>query len=65
MWVVLLHRPVVVLIIIKVGLEKCRKFIPTKKCNVYQEQVHRHFNSEGHNGMEDGKITIIDRVEIV
>ena len=32
-----------------------------KKSNVYQEQFHRHFNSEGHNGMEDWKITIIDR----
>ena len=36
-----------------------------KKCNVYQEQFHRHFNSEGHNGMEDWKITIIDRTENV
>ena len=30
-----------------------------KKRNVYQEQFHRHFNSEGHNGMEDWKITIL------
>ena len=31
--------------------------------NVYEEQFHRHFNSEGHYGMEDWKITIIDRAE--
>ena len=61
MWVVLLHRSVAVLIIIKVGLEKCQKY--PKKCNVYQEQFHRHFNYEGHNGIEDWKITIIDRAE--
>ena len=36
-----------------------------KKCNVYQEQFHRHFNSEGHSGMQDWKITIIDRAENV
>ena len=36
-----------------------------KKCNVYQEQFHRHFNSDRHNGMEDLKITIIDRAENV
>ena len=48
----------------KSGARKVSKVYP-KKCNVYQEQVHRHFNSEGHNGMEGGKITIIDRVEIV
>ena len=36
-----------------------------KKCNVYQEQFHPHFNSEGHNGMEDWKIAIIDRAENV
>ena len=36
-----------------------------KKCNVYQEQFHRHFNSSGHNGIEDSKITIIGRVKIV
>ena len=36
-----------------------------KKCNVYQEQFHRHFNSEGHNGMEDWKITITDRTKNV
>ena len=34
-------------------------------CNVYQEQLHHHFNSEGHNGMQDWKITIIGRAEIV
>ena len=38
------------------------KFYP-KKCNVYQEQVHRHFNSEDHSGMEDWKIIVIDRAE--
>ena len=30
----------------------------SKKCNVYQEQFHRLFNTEGNNGMEDLKITI-------
>ena len=45
---------VAVLIIIKVGLE-----VYPKKCN-------RQFNSEeGHNGMEDWKITIINRAENV
>ena len=28
------------------------------KCNVYQEQFHLHFNSEGHSGIKDWKITI-------
>ena len=37
----------------------------SKKCNVYEEQFHRHCNCEGHNGMEDWKITIIDRAENV
>ena len=41
---------------------KVSKVYP-KKCNVYQEQFHRHFNSEGHNEMEDWKITIIDRAQ--
>ena len=36
-----------------------------KKCNVYQEQFHRHFNYEGHNWVEDWKITITDRAENV
>ena len=27
------------------------------KCNVYQEQFHRHFNYDRHNEMEDWKIT--------
>ena len=36
-----------------------------KKPNVYQQQFHRHFNSEGHNGMEDRKIIIIYRTESV
>ena len=64
MWVALSHHSVAVLIIIKVGLEKYQEFIP-RKCNVYQEEFHRHFNSEGHNGMEDWKMTIIDRAENV
>ena len=34
-----------------------------KKGNVYQEQFHRYFNSEGHNRMADWKITIIDRTQ--
>ena len=48
----------------KSGARKVLK-IYAKKCNVYQEQFHRHFNSEGHNGIEDWKITIIDRTEII
>ena len=56
MWVELLHLSVPVLMISKVY---------PNKCNVYQEQFHRHFNSEGHNWMEDWKITIIDRAENV
>ena len=52
MWVVLLQRSVAVLS----GARKVSKIYP-KKCNVYQEQFHRHFNFEGHNGMEDSKIT--------
>ena len=36
-----------------------------KKSNVYQEQFHHHFNSDGHNRREDWKFTIIDRVENV
>ena len=35
------------------------------KHNVYQEQFCRHFNSEGRNGMEGWKITVIDRAENV
>ena len=27
--------------------------VNTKKCNIYQEQFHRQFNSDGHNEMED------------
>ena len=34
-------------------------------CNIYQEQLHHHFNSEGHNGMQDWKITIINRAKSV
>ena len=37
----------------------------SNKCNVYQEQFHCHFNTEGHNWIEDWKITIIDRAENV
>ena len=44
------------------GPRKVSKVYP-KKCNAYQEQFHRHFNYEGHNGKEDWKITIIDRAE--
>ena len=33
--------------------------------NSYIEQFHRHFNSEGHSGMEDWKITITDRAKNV
>ena len=39
--------------------------VNTTKCNIYQEQFHRHFNSNGHNEMEDWKINIIDRAENV
>ena len=45
------------------GARKVSKVYP-KKCNIYQEEFHRHFNSEGHNGMEDWNITIIDRAEM-
>ena len=38
---------------------KVSKVYP-KKCYVSQEQFHCHFNSEGHNEMEDWKIAIID-----
>ena len=48
----------------KSGARKVSKVCP-KKYNVCQEQYHRRFNSEGHNGMEDWKITIIDRAENV
>ena len=42
-------------------LEKCQKFISiNNKCNVYQEQLNRPFNSKGHNWIE---ITVTDRVE--
>ena len=45
------------------GARKVSKVYP-KKCNIYQEEFHRHFNSVGHNGMEDCNITIIDRAEM-
>ena len=35
------------------------------KCNVYEKQFHCHCNSERHIGMEEWKITIIDRAENV
>ena len=34
MWVVLLHRSVAILIIIKLGLEKCQKFIPVNEMSI-------------------------------
>ena len=46
----------------KKGARKVPK-VYERKCNVFQEQFRRHFNSEGHNGMEEWKITIIDRAE--
>ena len=46
----------------KSGTRKVSKVYPNK-CHVYQKQFHRHFNSEGHNGIEDWKITIIDRAK--
>ena len=46
------------------GTRKVSKVYP-KKCNVYQEQFYLHFNSEGHNRMEDWKITISDKAENV
>ena len=48
----------------KSGAREVSKVYPNK-CNVYQEQFHLHFNSEGDSGMEDWKITIIDRAENV
>ena len=36
----------------KSGARKVSKFM-SKKCNVYQEQFHCHFNSEGRNEKED------------
>ena len=36
-----------------------------KKCDVNQEQFYRHFKFEGHNGMVDWKISIIDSAENV
>ena len=38
-----------------------RSKVYANKCNVYQEQIHRHFISEEYNGMEDWEIIIIDR----
>ena len=50
--------------IYKSGARKVSKVYPIKY-NVYQEKFHRHFNSEGQNGIEDWKITIVDRAENV
>ena len=44
--------------------EKCQKLIPRNVISI-KKQFHRHFNSEGHNEVEDWKITIIDRAENV
>ena len=57
MWVVPLHHSIL--------LENCQKLIPRNVYNIYQEQFHHHFNSDGHNEMEDYKINIIDRAENV
>ena len=46
----------------KSGIRKVSKVYP-KKCNVYQEQLHHHFNSEEHNWMEGQKIAITDKGE--
>ena len=48
----------------KSGARKVSKVYPNK-CNVSQEQFHRRFNSEGHNGLADWKITTTDRSENV
>ena len=48
----------------KSGARKVSKVYPNK-CNVCQKQFHCHFYSEGYKGMEDWKITIIDRAENV
>ena len=49
MWVVLLHHSVAVLIITKVGLEKCQKFIPRNVMSIKNNFI----------------VTIIDRTENV
>ena len=46
----------------KSGIRKVSKVYP-KKCNVYQEQLHHHFNSEEQNWMEGQKIAITDKGE--
>ena len=48
----------------KIGASKVSK-VYLKKCNVYQQQFHRHFHFEGHNGIEDLKITIMENTENV
>ena len=58
MWVILLHDSVAIFIIIKVGLEKCKKFIP-------RNVMTYHFKSEGQNVMKNWKIPITDRTENV
>ena len=64
MWVVPLSRSVPVLIITKVGLEKCQKFIPINIMSIKNNFIV-NLTLEGHNEMEDWKITIIDRAENV
>ena len=64
MCVTLLQCFVSVLIIAKVVLKKVLQIHPNK-CNVYEEQFHHHVNFEGHNGMEEWKISIIERTENV
>ena len=48
----------------KIGASKVSK-VYLKKCNVYQQQFHRNFHFEGHNGIEDLKITIMENIENV
>ena len=48
----------------KTVARKVSKVYP-KNFNVYLELFHRHLNSKGHNGMNDWKIKIINRVENV
>ena len=62
MWiVVLLHHSVAVLITVKVGLEKCQKFIPRNVMSIKNNFIVT-LTLEGYNGMEDW---IIDRAENV
>ena len=43
----------------KGGARKVSK-VYINKFNVYEEEFYCYFNSEGHNGREDWKITFID-----